>query len=117
MSDHINVRQGITAPSSIESVSSGTSVALSTDLTMPVPSQVLQAPPLLKARSSAPGAKNFAPQTGQTSDFSAATSSVGPTMWPFGHLWVARRENMSRIVLSSSVPVPKVLRMPGTPGL
>ena len=48
--------------------------------------RLTQAPPLLKARSSAPGAKNFAPQTGQTSAFSAATSIVGPTMWPFGHL-------------------------------
>ena len=33
-----------------------------------------------------------------------------------GQRWLARREYISRRLLSSSVPVPKVLRIPGTPG-
>ena len=56
ISDHIRVCQGATAPSSIVRDSSGTRVDSSTVRTMPVPSQVLQAPWLLKASSSAPGA-------------------------------------------------------------
>ena len=46
---------GATAPSSIEILSSGTSVLRSTVLTVPVPPQHLQAPCELKASSSAPG--------------------------------------------------------------
>ena len=56
ISDHISVCQGATAPSSMVSDSSGTRVDSSTVRTMPVPSQRLQAPWLLKASSSAPGA-------------------------------------------------------------
>ena len=44
ISDHISVFHGATAPSSIESDSSGTRVARSTVRTMPVPPQVEQAP-------------------------------------------------------------------------
>ena len=54
--DHIKEFHGATAPSSIDSDSSGTSVDSSTVLTIPVPLQVLQAPWLLKANSSADGA-------------------------------------------------------------
>ena len=50
------VFQGATAPSSMVRDSSGTRVARSTVRTMPVPPQVRQAPWLLKASSSAPGA-------------------------------------------------------------
>ena len=56
ISDHIREFQGATAPCSMVSVSSGTSVALSTVRTTPVPPQVRQAPWLLKASSSALGA-------------------------------------------------------------
>ena len=55
MRSHIRLPQGLTAPSSMERVSSGTSAARFTVREMPVPPQVGQAPPLLKARSSAPG--------------------------------------------------------------
>ena len=54
--DHIREFQGATAPSSMVSDSSGTRVLRSTVRTMPVPSQVRQAPWLLKASSSADGA-------------------------------------------------------------
>ena len=59
------------------SPSSGTSVDLSTVRTTPVPPQVRQAPWLLKASSSAEGAKKCAPHSGQTSSCPAATASVG----------------------------------------
>ena len=55
ISFHMSCCHDATAPSSMESDSSGTSVDSSTVRTMPVPPQVVQAPPLLKARSSAPG--------------------------------------------------------------
>ena len=55
ISDHISVCHGRTAPSSIESDSSGTSVDSSTTRTMPVPSHCGQAPVLLKDSSSADG--------------------------------------------------------------
>ena len=42
--DHIRLFQGATAPSSMDRESSGTSVSLSTVRTIPVPSQVRQAP-------------------------------------------------------------------------
>ena len=116
ISDHIRVCHGATAPSSMERLSSGTRVLSSTVRMTPVPSQRLHAPWLLKASSSAPGAKKRSPQTGQVSSRPAATFSEGGTMWPLGQRWLARRENMSRSALSSSVPVPKVERMPGTPG-
>lgn len=77
ISDHMRLPQGATAPSSIERLSSGTSVDSSTVRTMPVPPQVGQAPALLKARSSAPGAKKLVPHSGQTSGLPAATSSEG----------------------------------------
>lgn len=56
ISDHIREFHGATAPSSIESDSSGTRVDLSTVQTAPVPSQVRHAPRLLNASSSADGA-------------------------------------------------------------
>ena len=77
ISDHISVFHGATAPSSIESDSSGTSVLRSTVRTMPVPLQVGQAPWLLKASSSAPGGKKRTPHTGQVSASPDATASVG----------------------------------------
>ena len=77
ISDHISVFHGTTAPSSIESDSSGTRVARSTVRTMPVPPQVEQAPWLLKASASAPGGKKRTPHAGQVSARPAATSSVG----------------------------------------
>ena len=55
ISDHISEFHGATAPSSIERLSSGTSVLRSTVRTVPVPPQHLQAPCELKASSSAPG--------------------------------------------------------------
>ena len=48
ISDHIRVLQGATAPSSMVSESSGTSVASSTVRTMPVPPHVRQAPCAVK---------------------------------------------------------------------
>ena len=77
MRDHIRVCQGATAPSSIDRLSSGTRVDSSTVRTIPVPSHRLQAPWLLKASSSAPGAKKVSPQTGQTRGRSAATFMEG----------------------------------------
>jgi len=74
---HIREFHGATAPSSMDSVGSGTSVARSTVRTVPVPSQVRQAPWLLKASSSADGAWTAAPQMGQSSGFSAATARLG----------------------------------------
>ena len=116
ISDHISVCHGATAPSSMVRDSSGTSVASSTVRTMPVPSQRLHAPWLLKASSSAPGAKKVTPHSGQTRGRSAATFMDGGTVCPFGQRWLASRENISRRMFKSSVPVPNVLRMPGTPG-
>ena len=113
---HISEPQGATAPWSMVRLSSGTSAARFTSHTSPAPWQRGQAPRLLKARSSAPGARTSAPQTGQTSGFSAATARLGGTSWPLGQRCVAHREKSSRRLLSNSVPVPKVLRMPGTPG-
>ena len=54
--DHIRVFHGSTAPWSMLRVSSGTKVDSSTVRTVPVPSQVGQAPLLLKDNSSADGA-------------------------------------------------------------
>ena len=51
----MSVPHGATAPSSMVSVSSGTSAERSTVRTMPVPSHSGHAPSLLKASSSAPG--------------------------------------------------------------
>ncbi|MDD5890960.1 MAG: hypothetical protein PUC72_00285 [Bacteroidales bacterium] len=56
ISDHISEPQGATAPSSMVRFSSGTRVDSSTVRTMPVPPQQRQAPSLLKASCSAPGA-------------------------------------------------------------
>ena len=54
--DHMRVCHGATAPSSMVMFSSWISVDSSTTLSIPVPSHLLQAPWLLKASSSAPGA-------------------------------------------------------------
>ena len=116
ISDHISEFHGATAPSSMVRLSSGTSVARSTVRTTPVPPQVRQAPWLLNASSSADGAKNRSPHSGHCSSCPAATASVGGKSWPLGQRWFASREYISRRPLSSSVPVPNVLRMPGTPG-
>ena len=116
ISDHISEFHGATAPSSIDRRSSGTSVARSTARTTPVPPQARQAPWPLNASSSADGAKKAAPHSGQVSSRPAATASVGGRKWPFGQRWLASRENIRRRLLSSSVPVPNVLRTPGTPG-
>ena len=86
ISDHIRLFHGATAPPSMVRPSSGTSVARSTVLTVPVPPQRGQAPPLLKASSSAPMVVTASPQTGQKTGFSAAWFSVGGTSWPLGHL-------------------------------
>ena len=75
--DHISEPQGATAPWSMVSESSGTSVDSSTVRMIPVPEQVRQAPSLLKASCSAPGAYTLSPQTGQNMGCSAATSRVG----------------------------------------
>ena len=108
---------GFTAPSSMEMVSSGTSVDLSTVRTMPVPPQVGQAPALLNARLSAPGPWNVVPQCGHVMGWSAATASVGGTWAPHvGHWWLPQRLNSRRRLLSSSDMVPKVERTPGTAG-
>ena len=56
------------------------------------------------------------PHSRQTIGLSAATSNVGGLGWPSGHTCSARREYIRRREFSSSVPVPKVLRIPGTPG-
>lgn len=77
MSDHMSVPQTTTAPSSIVLESSGTSVASFTVWTIPVPPQVLQAPVLLKASSSAPGPWNCPPQAGQVISCMAATERDG----------------------------------------
>ena len=116
MSDHMREFHGATAPSSMERDSSGTRVDSSTVRTIPVPPQVGQAPSLLKAKLSALGPSKEAPQTGQTRGFPSATSAVGGRSWPFGQRWLPRREYMRRRLFSSSVAVPKVLRIPGTAG-
>ena len=56
ISDHMREFHGATAPCSRVSDWSGTSESRFTVRTMPVPPQVRQAPWLLKASSSAPGA-------------------------------------------------------------
>ena len=56
ISDHISVFHGATAPSSMVRLSSGTSDAISTVRTVPVPSQEGHAPCELKDNSSADGA-------------------------------------------------------------
>ena len=116
ISDHISVFHGATAPSSMVRLSSGTRLALSTVRTTPVPLHVRHAPWLLKASSSAEGGKKCTPHTGHASCCPAATASVGASRCPLGQRCAARRENISRRLFKSSVPVPKVLRMPGTPG-
>ena len=82
--------------------------------TTPVPPQVRQAPWLLKASSSARGRKT-PPRTPGTS----TAAPPPPPGWAahsarWGSGWLASREYIRRRELSSSVPVPKVLRMPGT---
>ena len=79
ISDHIRVCHGATAPWSMDRDSSGTKVDSSTVRTIPVPPQVGQAPWLLKASSSAPGARTDPPHSGQKSGCSAATARVGGT--------------------------------------
>ena len=79
ISDHMRLFQGATAPSSMVRDSSGTRVDRSTARTTPVPPQVRQAPWLLKASSSAPGAKKTAPHSGQVMLCPAATARVGGT--------------------------------------
>ena len=117
ISDHISEFQGATAPSSmVRTRIRHQRRAVNCVRTTPVPPQVRQAPWLLKASSSAEGAKKCAPHSGQTRSCPAATASDGGTACPFGQRWLARRENIKRRLFSSSVPVPKVLRMPGTPG-
>lgn len=84
---------------------------------MPVPLQAGQAPPLLKARSSAPGPKNFFPHSGQVIGSSAATFRVGGTWAPqCGHTWLPTLEKSRRRLFNSSLDVPKVERTPGTTG-
>ena len=56
ISDHIRLFHGATAPPSMVSESSGTSVSRSTVRTVPVPPQCWHAPWELKASSSADGA-------------------------------------------------------------
>ena len=56
ISDHIRLFHGATAPSSIVSDSSGTSDAISTVRTLPVPPHRAHAPCELNASSSADGA-------------------------------------------------------------
>ncbi len=116
MRSHMSVLHGTTAPSSMESVSSGTRESTSTVRTMPVPSHSGQAPSLLKASCSAPGPKNSMPQVEHVMGCSAATASVGGLRWPLGHTWLPVRENSRRRLFSSSVDVPNVLRTPGTLG-
>ena len=77
ISDHIRLFHGATAPSSMVRESSGTSVAGSTVRTVPMPPHCGQAPCELKASSSADGARNCAPHSGQSSSFPAATRSDG----------------------------------------
>ena len=77
ISDHIREFQGATAPWSMLRDSSGTRVERSTVRTVPVPPQVRQAPWLLNASSSAPGAKKCSPHSGHASSCSAATARVG----------------------------------------
>ena len=117
MRSHMRLPQGSTAPSSMEMDSSGTSEASFTVRTTPVPSQVGHAPPLLNARSSAPGPKNFSPQAGQLMGWSVATAVEGGAYAPqCGQRWLATREKSRRRLLRSSDMVPKVLRTPGTAG-
>ena len=71
--------QGLTAPSSIVSDSSGTSAARSTSRTMPVPAQVGHAPPELNASSSALGAQKVSPHSGHVSARPAATLMLAGT--------------------------------------
>ena len=111
-----NICHGTTVPSSMLRPGSRISVASSTSRTVPVPSQVRHAPAELNARSSAPGAKNSAPHSGQRIDSSAATFRVGAFGWSFGHSCTASRENIRRTTFNISVAVPKVERTPGTPG-
>ena len=66
--------------------SSGTRVDSSTVRTTPVPSHRSQAPPELKASSSAPMTGTYAPQTGQYTSCSAANFMVGGTVCPFGQV-------------------------------
>ena len=77
ISDHMSVPQGLTAPSSILSDSSGTRLARLTVTAIPVPPHVGQAPELLKEKSSALGASNSTPQTGHLSFWPRATAGVG----------------------------------------
>ena len=117
MRSHIRVPHTTTAPSSIVLLSSGTSAARLTVRTMPVPLQAGQAPPLLKARSSAFGPKNSRPHSGHAIGTSSATLNVGGTCAPqCGHMWLPTRENSRRRLLRSSLDVPKVERTPGTAG-
>jgi len=114
---HMSEPHGSTAPSSILFDSSGTRAARFTSRTMPVPEQVGQAPAELKASDSAPGAWNSLPQPAQVMGSPAATFSVDSLRAPqCGHTCEATRENRSRRLLSSSVIVPNVERMPGTVG-
>ena len=116
ISDHMRLFHGATAPWSIVRESSGTSVDRSTLRTHPVPPHFWQAPWELNASSSADGAKKRAPHTGHSSSLSAATDMEGSRKWPLGQWWLDSLENMSLRLLRISVPVPKVLRIPGTPG-
>ena len=77
MRSHIRLPQGSTAPSLMVLLSSGTSAASFTRRTVPVPPQVVQAPPLLKASSSAPGPKKVFPQVAHVIGCSAATDMEG----------------------------------------
>ena len=98
-------------------LSSGTSAALFTRRTVPVPPQVGQAPLLLKASSSAPGPKKVFPQVAHVIGCSAATDMEGGAYVPqYGHGWLPTRLNSRRRLFSSSDMVPKVLRTPGTLG-
>ena len=112
-----NMFQDSTAPCASVLSQSGTSLDLSTSLTMPVPEQRGHAPSLLKAMYSALGPSKKAPHSGQTRTLPAATSMDGGWRCPFGQRWLPSLENMRRRWLSSSDMVPKVLLTPGTAGL
>ena len=117
MRSHMSEPHTTTAPSSMDLLSSGTSAARLTVRATPVPPQVGQAPPLLKASSSAPGPRNFCPHAGQVRGSSAATLRLGGTWAPqCGHTWLPTREKSRRRLLRSSLEVPKVERTPGTAG-
>ena len=78
--------QGPTAPSFRVRDGSVISLESSMSLTIPVPLQREQAPPLLKESSSADCPSNSAPHSGHTIFRPMATAGDGGTRCPFGHV-------------------------------